>query len=198
MLPVVMLDQMQVHLRAAKPNDWNGIARLLDETWHESYDRTLGRLRVSLIVKSLATLRPLLSDPSLGMTFPIVVAEVDDKIVGVANAGWSRSHEASIMWMLYILPSHQNLGIGKELMENTLSRLPAAAQTQLQVLPDNHRAIRFDERNGFQRARTSFHMWTCTRVLNMARNRAACGGDKNDGYSGRLSGHCDWPERDRS
>jgi len=173
MLPTTTANEMLVHLRAARPDDWNEIARLLDETWHTSYDHILGRKRVSVIVKSLASVRPVLGDPAIAATFPIVVAEVDGLIAGVANAGLTQTSGLSILWMLYVLPSHQNMGIGKELMENTLSRLPDAANTKLQVLPDNHRAIRFYERNGFRPLHKSFHNWTCAGVLNMVRGQAA-------------------------
>lgn len=173
MVPTTTADEMLVHLRAAKPQDWKEIAALLDETWHASYDHILGRLRVNWIVRSLARLEHWLGDPSLGATFPVVVAEVDRRIVGIANAGATHTAGISTLWMLYILPSHQSMGIGKELMENTLSRLPGAARTQVQVLPDNHGAIRFYERNGFRPLNKSFDLSTCTRVLNMERGSAA-------------------------
>lgn len=169
MLPIISADEIQVYLRSAKPQDWNGITRLLHETWHSSYDHILGRWRVSFMVRSLGFMQLLLDDPALASTFPIVVAETGNEIVGFANASETRDPETAALCMLYILPSHQNLGIGRELMDNTLSRLPKAIRTTVQVLPDNHGAIRFYQRHGFTPVRKSFHLSSFTYVLNMVR-----------------------------
>jgi N-acetylglutamate synthase-like GNAT family acetyltransferase len=136
-------DTIHVSLRSAKAEDWPAIMRLLEETWHDSYDHILGRTRVNLILKTFSILKPLLGNAKIAQTFPIVVAEIEGRIVGFANAECARSGKAMMLWMLYILPSHQQLGIGELLLENVLSRLPAASITQLQVLPGNHGAIRF-------------------------------------------------------
>jgi ribosomal protein S18 acetylase RimI-like enzyme len=162
-------DTVFVSLRSAKVEDWPAIMHLLEETWHDSYDHILGRTRVKLILKTFATLKPFLGNAETAQSFPIVVAQIEDRIVGFATAECARSGKGTMLWMLYIRPSHQKLGIGELLLENVLSRLPAASIAKLQVLPDNHRAIRFYERMGFKKTHQSFDLWTCARVLNMQR-----------------------------
>jgi ribosomal protein S18 acetylase RimI-like enzyme len=84
----------------------------------------------------------------------LVVAEVDDSIVGFALAGaaLSRDHpdvqpaEALEIRMLYLKRSHHGSGLGQQLLDSVLFAGEAA---QLWVAEQNPRAQAFYRRNGF-------------------------------------------------
>lgn len=165
-------DTMYVRLRGAKPDDWTEIVTLLDETWHTTYDRLLGSKQVEGILSSLWNNRRYVGNPATSGTLPFAVAEVDGQIVGMASAGLTLFSRSAILWMLYIRPSYQGAGIGGQLMENVLSRLPPMSKTTVEVLPGNHRAIQFYERNGFVSLGEAYSFWSWHRVVTLVRHRA--------------------------
>jgi ribosomal protein S18 acetylase RimI-like enzyme len=167
MLASETADTIQVRLRSAKAEDWPEISRLLDETWHAAYDAILGRMRVTLILKMLSMIGQLLNNADAATQFAFHVAQIEDRIVGMAIAAPSSCGKGAVLDMLYVLPSHQNQGIGRVLSEAAISRFPNKSFVRLAVLPKNRRAIAFYKRLGYREARKSFHFPTLTMVLNM-------------------------------
>jgi GNAT superfamily N-acetyltransferase len=76
----------------------------------------------------------------------VYVAEVD----GVPAASVSVGH--GFLRTLYVLPPHQQSGIGSALHDHALARLRAAGceEVKLWTLEDNHTARRFYERRGWR------------------------------------------------
>jgi ribosomal protein S18 acetylase RimI-like enzyme len=84
----------------------------------------------------------------------VLVAETGGKVVGFANLGPSRDHDAGgngEVRALYLLPEHWGCGFGRLLMEQGLDALAAMdfPAATLCVLEGNDRARRFYERGGW-------------------------------------------------
>lgn len=88
--------------------------------------------------------------------FPVLVAEVDDEVVGYATyglfrpkAGWATTMEHSI----YLTPGATGAGIGSALMTELLTRARGADVHVLvgAIAAENEGSLRFHERFGFVR-----------------------------------------------
>lgn len=94
--------------------------------------------------------RWLATPPSEGRPL-VVVAEVDDVVVGHAISGpaievggFAPVRDLQL-YSLYVLPEHHGTGVGQALLDAVVPAGPA----QLWVAEENPRARRFYERNGF-------------------------------------------------
>ena len=136
---------MTVTIRAATPQDVPGIRKLLVETWHHTYDLTMGPEKVTEITDSWHSLERLEAQ-ALG-TGAFLVALRDGALLGTSLA--SRDDDG-VVWLrrLYIKPAAQGTGLGQRLLAETETLLPLRA-IRLEVEPENARAIRFYERAGF-------------------------------------------------
>ncbi|GAA4110287.1 GNAT family N-acetyltransferase [Nocardioides fonticola] len=76
------------------------------------------------------------------------VAELDDRIVGVANLG--RSDDRWVMWKLYVHPDAQGRSIGRRLLEAALEQVPAGEALWLEHVDGNDRAHAFYKALGFE------------------------------------------------
>lgn len=87
------------------------------------------------------------ADPATGM----FVAEVDDEIVG--NLGLEPTGYGTLHLGMAIIDGHRETGVGTALMEAALSwaRTTDSHKIELQVWPDNARAIALYEKFGFER-----------------------------------------------
>lgn len=132
--------------------DVDDIARVTVQSWRETYsgiladhhfdDDALERRREQW-AQFLAT------DP---LPARLVVATVDDEVVGFACAGDARAAEQGFpaarplhLYAIYVLAAHHGSGLGQALLDDVLGGEPA----QLWVLRGNARAIAFYARNGF-------------------------------------------------
>lgn len=78
-----------------------------------------------------------------------LVYEEQGQIVGVAVAGESREEVGvGFVYSLYVLPDYQGKGIGKQLLQGVLDRLPFSC-VKLTVVTQNVSAQRFYLANGF-------------------------------------------------
>ena len=136
---------MNVFIRAATPQDVPNIRKLLIETWHHTYDATMGVAKVNEITDNWHSLERL--EAQALSTDVFLIAEQDSALLGTSLA--SRDDDG-VVWLrrLYVTPPAQGLGIGQRLLEETLRQLPLRA-VRLEVEPENHKAIRFYERAGF-------------------------------------------------
>ena len=78
----------------------------------------------------------------------LVIAEIDDEVVGFAVAGPAQDADRVGGWELYaiyLLEAHQGSGLGQALIDAALGERGAS----LWVLADNPRAHAFYARNGF-------------------------------------------------
>ena len=80
---------------------------------------------------------------------PHVVAEEDDRIVGVANLG--PKDDRSVMWKLYVHPEVQGTGVGTALLDAIID-LNGAQPLWLERIDGNDRVASFYEARGFVEA----------------------------------------------
>ncbi len=83
----------------------------------------------------------------------ILVALVDEKVIGFACYGTSSQEdlqEAGELYALYVLADYYDQGIGYRLIQAALEKLQSYQTVTLWVLEGNARAIAFYEKVGFQ------------------------------------------------
>lgn len=83
----------------------------------------------------------------------ILVALVDEKVVGFACYGTSSQEdlqEAGELYALYVLADYYDQGIGYRLIQAALEKLQSYQTVTLWVLEGNARAIAFYEKVGFE------------------------------------------------
>ncbi|WP_439239293.1 GNAT family N-acetyltransferase [Streptococcus suis] len=83
----------------------------------------------------------------------ILIATIDDKVVGFACYGSSSQEDlqgAGELYALYVLADYYNRRIGYQLMQAALEKLQSYETVTLWVLEGNARAIAFYEKVGFR------------------------------------------------
>lgn len=83
----------------------------------------------------------------------IIVAKVDDKVVGFVGYGPYRDDslpETGEVYSIYILKEYYDQKVGYKLMSAAIDQLSEYPQIAVWVLEGNHRAIKFYERYGFR------------------------------------------------
>ena len=136
-----------VTIRDAVADDIDALSAMLVTTWHDTYDPLIGAGKVTEITSSWhspAALLPQLAIPHAAF----LVAEQDGAIVGHAFANALRLPALAI-GRLYVLPTHQRLGIGKRLLDAAIARYPQAERVGLDVEADNAKGFAFYRREGF-------------------------------------------------
>lgn len=107
-----------INIRRATPDDAADVARVHVQSWQEAYKGLMPQSFLDGMDVGGRTTRWRTHMETPG-TFPMNVAEVDGKIIGIAAAGKSREvefgHEATI-YLIYILEEAKGLGIGRRLM----------------------------------------------------------------------------------
>jgi ribosomal protein S18 acetylase RimI-like enzyme len=127
--------------------DVPAVRATLIETWHATYDHILGPDKVRDITTRWHSLVALTSQIGNGATF--LLAETDGHVLGSSYA--KREDEAGVvkLYRLYIHPRAHGSGLGRRLMAETFAPYADAHRQRLEVGPQNLRAIRFYEREGF-------------------------------------------------
>ncbi len=77
----------------------------------------------------------------------IIVAQQNNQVVGYTISGYENRNEAFIYWV-YVNPTHRNAGIGKELMQETLSTFARRNKTTIRLATHNY--VDYYKRYGFQ------------------------------------------------
>ena len=141
-----------VTIRAATPDDAQGVAEVHVGTWQQAYrglvpDDFLDALDVDRRVEAYAQHR-VLEDADR----PLYVAELDGTIVGFANVGPSRDEDRNgEVYAIYVEASHWDHGVGRDLMVVAVGWLAERyAESTLWVLAGNDRARRFYEKGGWR------------------------------------------------
>lgn len=107
-----------VRIRAAQPEDADGIARVSVVSWQATYRHLLPQevLAALSIERSAANYRALLTEPGASCAF---VAESDAGIVAFAVGGPERSGDEEYpgeLYAIYALPEWQGRGLGRALV----------------------------------------------------------------------------------
>lgn len=135
-------------IRQAAYDDLPAIRDLLGVTWHDTYDSIHGSERVAEITKrwhSVEILTEFLEHPN----GHLLVAETGGQINGTAYAQLEPDSFVDI-FSLYVAPGSQGGGVGKALLNTVIDTFPGVSLLRLGVMPENTRAIRFYEHNGFR------------------------------------------------
>lgn len=135
-------------IRQATYDDLPAIRDLLGVTWHDTYDSIHGSERVAEITKrwhSVEILTEFLEHPN----GRLLVAETEGQIEGTAYAQLEPDRFVDI-FSLYVSPASQGGGVGKALLNTIIDTFPGVPLLRLGVMPENSRAIRFYEHNGFR------------------------------------------------
>lgn len=143
-------------IRTAVTTDAQRIAHVHVRSWQQAYSALmpagfLASLEATLPQRELLWTRTL----EAGDT-DVLVAEVDDQVVGWMSVGTSRDEGAAAqntgeVMAIYVLAEHWGTGVGLALWKAGLRRLSARAHPRLTlwVLADNARAIRFYRKAGW-------------------------------------------------
>jgi ribosomal protein S18 acetylase RimI-like enzyme len=96
---------------------------------------------------------------TLMQTFPHVVAEIDGRIVGMANLGRVSAaphrdmghveEDREVMWKLYVHPDHHGAGTGSRLL-TAVEHLVEGPELWVEVVEGNDRAEAFYRARGFE------------------------------------------------
>lgn len=136
----------QLHIRAARPDDAAGLAEMASQpsvVW--------GTLQLPAATPEHWRQRLAANDPNASY---VLVAEVDGKVVGLASLFWNnrpRLRHAARLGM-FVHEAYQGRGIGNRLMAALLDaadRWLNLVRVELEVFPDNERAIRLYEKHGY-------------------------------------------------
>jgi len=140
-------------LRTASPNDIEAIYAILRESWHEAYDDLIGRAAVETITADWYDPMQLAQEINQPEA-EYIVADDGTKLYGVAYAlsgAVAAKPDAVLIRQLCVRPSHQNQGLGAQLLEEIESCFPAARRFQVRVLEKNERALQFFTHRFYER-----------------------------------------------
>jgi ribosomal protein S18 acetylase RimI-like enzyme len=139
-------------VRTAGERDLDKVRALLGETWHATYYSLYGVAKVDELHASwhsAAALKTLLEKTGS----ELVVADSGKEIGGMGYATMSTEKAKTVLLhMLYVRPSLQRQGIGRDLFAELETCFPDAELMRVEVEPQNTVAIAFYEGLGFDAA----------------------------------------------
>lgn len=140
---------MVYFVRTAGQEDVEKIRALLGETFHSSYDQFYGADKVSQMVGGWHSVNAIRS--RLGKKDgEFLVADDGRRIGGIAYAAiYPKMAKTVMLHQLYVRPSCQNEGIGRDLFAEIETCFPDAEIMRVEVALPNVRAMSFYERLGF-------------------------------------------------
>ncbi len=140
---------MVYFIRTAGERDLDQIRALLVETFHSSYDPLYGAVQVQRMVdgwNSPAAIRSRI----LKKEGEFLVADNGREIGGIGYAAmYPKMAKTAMLHQLYVKPSCQGEGIGRDIFAELESCFPAAEIMRVEVALQNTRALSFYERLGF-------------------------------------------------
>ncbi|MFN7101907.1 MAG: GNAT family N-acetyltransferase [Pseudorhizobium sp.] len=140
---------MVYFVRTAGERDLDKVRALLVETFHATYDVIYGEAKVRELVDAWHSPEALKARvEKTGGEF--LVADDGKQLGGVAYAVMSKKMaKTAFLHHLYVKPSCQGQGIGRDIFAELETCFPDAEVMRLEVAVQNTRAISFYERLGF-------------------------------------------------
>lgn len=136
-------------VRTASERDVDAIRDLLVETWHATYDALHGVEKIRALVAQWHTPQAIRAN-ILKKGGEFLVADNGKKIGGMGFAAMSQSMtKTAVLHQLYVRPSCQNEGIGRDIFAELETCFPDAEIMRLEVDAKNPRAMSFYSRLGF-------------------------------------------------
>lgn len=136
-------------IRTASERDLVKVRALLVETWHATYDPLYGAEKIDELIEMFltpASLKQRLEQKDS----EFVVADDGKQLGGMGYASLSKdTAKTAILHMLYVHPSVQRQGIGRDIFAELETCFPDANRMRLDVEPENTVAIDFYKGLGF-------------------------------------------------
>ena len=136
-------------VRSASARDLDKIRTLLVETWHATYDPLYGAEKVGALISERltpASLKQRLEKKDS----EFVVADDGRELGGIGYAALSEeTAKLALLHMLYVRPSAQRQGVGRDIFAELETCFPDADHMRLDVEPENLAAIEFYKGLGF-------------------------------------------------
>lgn len=133
--------------RRAKLSDIEELQTLLFATWHDTFDGLHGRDFVDEIYENYGTIGELTSRIEMQNAI-YVVADDGSKIKGMAFAKGPNEDGIAYLSQLYVHPSMQHQGIGKDLFVKIENSFPEASLLRIGLDVLNTKAIGFYQHLG--------------------------------------------------
>ena len=141
-----------VTLRPMQAADVPQVVEMLRASWHDAYANILRRSVIEKLVGQFGNWKPVLAHPTYRIPDVLFCATIDDAVAGMVYAASLPSGGRVWIWMLYVHPKYQSLGIGHALLTLVVEHYAKAQSFQLEVLAKNKKGIEFYERQGFVKA----------------------------------------------
>ena len=139
-----------IRIRRALQIDISVIGYIHSQTWKTAYE---GIVQDSYLAKkdTRSSEQQILRQMQSGTTH-MLVAEIDDAVVGFADFGVSKSPSTADgqLHSIYVLASYQGQGVGQALLEACMKKAREAGMKSIfvSVLTDNLQAVRFYKNSG--------------------------------------------------
>ena len=136
-------------VRTASLKDAEALRTLLSETFHATYDALYGEAKVRELVDAWHSV-PALKARIEKKGGEFLVADDGRELGGMAYAAMStKMAKTAFLHQLYVRPSCQRMGIGRDLFAEVETCFPDAEILRLEVDPQNAGAIAFYEAHDF-------------------------------------------------
>lgn len=143
-----MTDTRTIDIRPTREADLAPLRALIVETWHATYDATMGADRVTAITNDWHSLERLTREIEHPKAISLIATE-GDRLLGhvlLTNLGQQDVQLAR----LYVNPTAQHGGIGTSLLNATLNQTDGATSMSLEVEEANSKARDFYAKHGFK------------------------------------------------
>lgn len=120
------MEDLAITVRAARPNDAGGIARVYIESWHDTYAGVLPSRLLCAMTPNGQSARWQATIQARGREQVLVAESADFGIVGMASFGPARDDAAGFdgeIYTLYVDPSFYGRGVGKALLRAAFGAL---------------------------------------------------------------------------
>lgn len=181
---------MAITLHTAALSDADDIASLLGASWADTYGSLLTPDQLSAVAREWHHpdgLRRQISDPRIGF----LLARTDTGVlVGVATVRLSDDGATVSVLRLYVLPEHQGLGIGSQLLDRALAAFPPTPRIELQVAEGNPAGLSFWVKRGFRACgHDEARIGDLTLALISMERTVDASSETVDEYKGRILGY---------
>jgi ribosomal protein S18 acetylase RimI-like enzyme len=131
----------------ATENDVDAIKKVLSTTWVDTYASYLSPSTIEQVTTEWHAPNLLRSQIERDTNY-FAVAWLDGEIVGLVTVVERNPLDLQLL-RLYVLPQHQEKGIGTALLDSALSRYPAARTVRLEVQQQNEKGVSYWRRQHF-------------------------------------------------
>ncbi|MGL4636549.1 MAG: GNAT family N-acetyltransferase [Beijerinckiaceae bacterium] len=134
-------------IRPCTDSDISAVQGLLVRTWHDTYDSIYGVDKVSEITSNWHSASSLSRQVAKPLSL-FLLAELNGVLLGTSKATVDLSGSVKLD-RLYVDPEVQAKGVGSALLSATLEAFPYATHVDLEVEPQNTKAVTFYLKQGF-------------------------------------------------